>query len=174
VAMKIVSPDIVHKFDVGGVILKLRTGSEVEKAYGNLMRNIGKRLPDAKVWGVNIQEMAKGGEETIIGAERDELFGPVIMFGLGGIYAEAIKDVSFAFAPLRPPGPKQMIESVKSYKILAGMRGRRPADIDAIGECLLRLSQLIVDFPEISELDINPLIVYPKGCKVADVRIILK
>jgi acetyltransferase len=174
VAMKIVSPDIVHKFDVGGVILKLKTDSEVKKAYDNLMHNISLRQPEAKIWGVNIQEMAKGGEETILGAERDKHFGPVIMFGLGGIYAEAIKDVSFSFAPLKPPGPRHMIESVKSYKILAGMRGRPPADIDAIGECLLRLSQLVVDFPEISELDINPLIVYPKGCKVADVRIILK
>jgi acetyltransferase len=174
VAMKIVSPDIVHKFDVGGVILKLGTDEEIKKAYENLMRNVRKRRPNAKIWGVNIQEMAKGGQETIIGAERDKLFGPVIMFGLGGIYAEAIKDVSFAFAPLKPPESKWMIESVKSYKILAGMRGCPPSDIDAIGECLLRLSQLIVDFPEISELDINPLIVYPKGCKVADVRIILK
>ncbi len=174
VAMKIVSPDIVHKFDVGGVVLKLKTDSEVKKAYVNMTRNIKKHWPEARIWGVNVQEMAKRGEEIIIGAERDELFGPIIMFGLGGIYAEAIKDVSFSFAPLRPPGPREMIESVKSYKILAGMRGRPPADMDAIGECLLRLSQLVVDFPEISELDINPLIVYSKGCKVADARIILK
>ena len=96
------------------------------------------------------------------------------MFGLGGIYAEAIKDVSFGFIPLRFSGAIQMIKSVRTYKVLGGVRGQPPADIEAIGECLQRLSQLIMDFGEISELDINPLKVYPKGCKVADVRIILE
>jgi len=176
VAMKIVSPDIIHKFDVKGVMLKLKTDSELESAYEEMMDNVRRLRPDARIWGVNIQEMAKGGEETIIGAKRDEIFGPLVMFGLGGIFVETIKDVSFGFAPLRPSGAIKMIKSVKTYKILEGIRGKPPADIDSIVECLLRLSQLMVDFNEIYELDMNPLIVYPKGegCKVADVRIILK
>ncbi|MFH1823818.1 MAG: acetate--CoA ligase alpha subunit [Candidatus Firestonebacteria bacterium] len=176
VAMKIVSPDIIHKFDVKGVVLKLKSDTEVKEAYENIMRNVKKLKPDAKILGVNIQEMAKGGEETIIGAKRDEVFGPLIMFGLGGIFVEVMRDVSFRLVPLRQAGAMNMIKSIKTYKILEGVRGNPPADINSIAECLLRLSQLIMDFEEIYELDMNPLIVYPKGegCKVADVRIMLK
>lgn len=175
VAMKIVSPDIIHKFDVKGVALKLKSNEEVKNAYSEMMGNVKKIKPHADIWGVNIQEMAKKGEETIIGAKRDETFGPLIMFGLGGIYVEAMKDVSFRFAPVRPLGAINMIKSVKAYKILEGIRGKPPADIESIADSLLRLSQLVMDFEQIYELDINPLIVYPEGegCKVADVRIIL-
>jgi len=176
VAMKIVSPDIIHKFDIKGVVLKLNSDNEVEEAYENIILNVKKAKPEANIWGVNIQEMAKDEIETIIGAKRDEIFGPIIMFGLGGILVEAIKDVTFGFAPLRPLGAYRLIKSVKCYKVLEGVRGKPAADIDSIADCLLRLSQLILDFDEIIELDINPLIVYPKGegCRVADVRIILK
>ncbi len=174
VAMKIVSPDIIHKFETGGVILGLAEDLEVKKAYEEMMGNIRKNMPRAKIWGVNIQQMAEKGQEVILGARRDELFGPVVMFGVGGIYTEVIKDVAFGFAPLGSSGAIKMIKSVKMYKILAGARGQLPADISAIGENLMRLSQLIMDFDEVSELDINPLIVYPEGCKVVDARIITK
>lgn len=176
VAMKIVSPDIIHKFDIKGVVLKLKSDRQVEEAYQNIILNVKKAKPKANIWGVNIQQMAKEGIETIIGANRDEIFGPLIMFGLGGIFVEAIKDVIFGFAPLRPLTANRLIKSVKCYKVLEGVRGKPAADMDSMVECLLRLSQLIIDFDEIRELDINPLIVYPKGegCKVADVRIILK
>ncbi|PIZ12558.1 MAG: acyl-CoA synthetase [Elusimicrobia bacterium CG_4_10_14_0_8_um_filter_37_32] len=175
VAMKIVSPDIIHKFDVKGVILKLKTDAQVKQSYKSMMNNIKKLMPRANLWGVNIQQMAGGdGEETIIGAKRDEIFGPVIMFGLGGIFVEAIRDVTFGFAPISPCFALNMVQRVKTYRILEGVRGKPPADIKSITECLQRLSQLILDFEEISEIDMNPLIVYQKGCKVADVRIILK
>jgi len=125
---------------------------------------------------VNVQEMAKKGEELIVGANRDAMFGPVVMFGLGGIYVEALKDVTFGFAPLKPSDAMKMIKSVKMYKVLEGIRGKPPADINAVAECMQRLSQLLVDFEEISELDMNPIIVYAlgEGCRVADVRILIK
>ena len=176
IAMKIVSPDIVHKFDVKGVVINLKSDAEVEAAYDTMMANVKAFKPDAKVWGVNIQEMAKKGEELIVGANRDAMFGPVVMFGLGGIYVEALKDVTFGFAPLKPSDAMKMIKSVKMYKVLEGIRGKPPADINAVAECMLRLSQLLLDFEEISELDMNPIIVYAlgEGCKVADVRILIK
>ncbi|MCK4308203.1 acetate--CoA ligase family protein, partial [candidate division WOR-3 bacterium] len=173
VAMKIVSPDIIHKFEVGGVLLKLKDDSEVKRAYLKMRNNVKKLRPNARIWGVNIQEMAKGGQEVILGAKRDSFFGPVTMFGLGGVYVETIKDISFGFIPLRPADALKIIKSIKTFKILSGIRGKPPYDISAIVDCLLRLSQLIMENESISELDINPLIVYPEGCKVADVRIIL-
>lgn len=173
VAMKIVSPDIIHKFEVGGVLLKLKDASEVKRAYLKMRNNVKKLRPHARVWGMNIQEMAKGGQEVILGAKRDSFFGPIIMFGLGGVYVETIKDISFGFIPLRPADALKIIKSIKTFKILSGIRGKPPYDISAIVDCLLRLSQLIMENESISELDINPLIVYPEGCKVADVRIIL-
>jgi acetyltransferase len=176
VAMKICSPDIVHKFDVGGVRLKIKTKEEARKAFEGIIENAKKSKPSAKIDGVIIERMARRGVEVILGAIRDSKFGPICMFGLGGTFVEAMKDVTFRLAPMWEISAEIMIRSIKAYSILKGVRGAWPCDIDAIKDCILRLSQMLNDHPEIAELDINPLIVYPqgKGCVVADSRILLK
>jgi acetyltransferase len=175
-AMKISSPDIVHKFDVGGIRLKIKTKEEAKNAFEEIIENIKKHQPSAKIDGVIIERMAKRGVEVILGAARDTKFGPVCMFGLGGTLVEAMKDVTFRLAPMWEISAEIMIKTIKAYNILKGIRGAPPCDIAAIKDCILRLSQLLDDHPEIAELDINPLIVYPegKGCVVADSRILLK
>ncbi len=141
-----------------------------------MMETIKRNRPDANIWGVLVQKMVKGGKETIIGMKRDPLFGPVLMFGIGGVYVEALKDVSFRIAPLRELTAKKMIREIKGFKILEGYRGEPPSDIEAVEHCLMRLSQLVCDFEEIEELDINPLMVLEKGkgALVVDARIILR
>ncbi len=176
VAMKISSPDIVHKFDVGGVRLKIKTREEARKAFEEIIENVKKFKPLAKIDGVIMERMARGGVEVILGAVRDPKFGPLCMFGLGGTFVGAIKDVTFRLAPMWEISSEIMIRSIKAYSILRGVRGAPLCDIDSIKDCLLRLSQMVSEHPEIAELDINPLIVYPKGegCVVADSRILLK
>lgn len=173
VAMKIASSDIIHKFDVGGVRLGINNDEELKKEYKDMMDNVKKHMPNAKIWGVLIQEMCEKGVETIIGMKKDPHFGPLIMFGLGGIYVEVLKDVTFRVAPIRELGAMIMIESIKTHKILEGVRNTPKRDIKSIAECIQRLSQLVMDFDEINEFDINPLVVYEegKGCRVADARI---
>lgn len=175
VAIKISSPDILHKFDVGGVRLNLKSRPEVEKAGRELLTAVRKKMPRARIHGIAVQKMAAKGREVILGLKRDPQFGPILMFGLGGTYVEVLKDVTFRIAPIRPLSAVKMVESVKSYKILQGVRGEKPADIQKIGEYLERLSQLAVEHPEIEELDINPMMVYEKGrgCTVVDARILL-
>jgi len=175
-AMKIASPDVVHKFDVGGVRLKIRTKEEARKAYQEIIDNVKKFKPTAKIDGVIIERMARRGVEVILGAVRDPRFGPICMFGLGGTFVGAIKDVTFRLAPMWEISAEIMIRSIKAYSLLKGVRGGWPCDIDSIKDCILRLSQMVSEHPEIAELDINPLIVYPKGqgCVVADSRILLK
>ena len=176
VAMKISSPDIVHKFDVGGVRLKIRTKEQARKAFEGIIESVKKVKPSAKIDGVIMERMAKRGVEIILGAVRDPKFGPICMFGLGGTFVGAMKDVTFRLAPMWEISAEIMIRSIKAYSILKGVRGSWPCDIDAIKDCILRLSQMVTQHPEIAELDINPLIVYPqgKGCVVADSRILLK
>jgi len=176
VAMKISSPDIVHKFDVGGVRLKIKTKKEARKAFEEIIANVKKVRPSAKIDGVIMERMAKRGVEVILGAVRDAKFGPVCMFGLGGTFVDAMRDVTFRLAPMWEISAEIMIRSIRAYSILKGVRGEWPCDIDAIKDCILRLSQMVTEHPEIAELDINPLIVYPrgKGCVVADSRILLK
>lgn len=176
IAMKIISPDIVHKSDAGGVILKIKTIEQARNAYEKIIENARNYNPKARIDGVLIEEMAKGGMEVILGATRDPSFGPICMFGLGGIFVEALKDVTFRLAPMSELSAENMIHSIKAYKVLKGIRGNPPTDIEAVKLSILRLSQMVADHPEISELDINPLIVYPegKGCMVADGRILLK
>jgi len=176
VAMKVSSPDIVHKFDAGGVRLKIKTKQEARKAFEDIIKNTKKFKPSAKIDGVIIERMAKRGVEVILGAARDPRFGPICMFGLGGTLVEAMKDVTFRLAPMWEISAEIMIRSIKAYSILQGVRGEPPCDIDAIKDCILRLSQMVAEHPEIAELDINPLIVYPEGqgCVVADSRILLK
>jgi len=175
-AMKIASPDVVHKFDVGGVRLKIKTKEEARKAYREIIDNVKKSKPKAKIDGVIIERMAKRGMEVILGAVRDPRFGPICMFGLGGTLVGAIKDVTFRLAPMWEISAEIMIRSIKAYSLLKGVRGGWPCDIDSIKDCILRLSQMVSEHPEIAELDINPLIVYPEGqgCVVADSRILLK
>lgn len=176
VVMKIASPDILHKFDFGGVILDVQNKTETRKAYNKILRNIRAKMPKAKITGIMVEEMVVEGKEVILGMNYDEQFGPILMFGMGGIYVEALEDVIFRLAPIRELTADMMIEKTKTYKILDGFRGGPVYDTPAIADCLKRLSQFVMDFEDIKELDINPLIVYEKGkgCKIVDARIILK
>ncbi|MDD5423843.1 MAG: acetate--CoA ligase family protein [Candidatus Omnitrophica bacterium] len=175
VVMKIASPDILHKSDVGGVKVGLKDAKQVEDAFNEMVKKAKAAVPNANILGVLIQEMAMGGKEVILGMTRDPQFGPMLMFGLGGIYVEVLKDVAFRIAPITPREAGEMINSIKSIALLKGARGEKPADIDSIKEGLLRLSQMVTDFPMIRELDINPLKVFSaddKGGSIAiDARI---
>ena len=163
VVMKIASPDISHKSDVGGVKVGLRNEEEVRDAFELMMLRVKRRAPEAKVEGATVQEMIPGGKEVIIGMSRDPQFGPLIMFGLGGIYVEVLKDVAFELAPLTEEEARDLITSTRTYALLRGVRGEEAADVNAIAECLQRIGQLVIDFPEIEELDINPLKVREVG-----------
>jgi acetyl coenzyme A synthetase (ADP forming)-like protein len=176
VVMKIVSTEISHKSDVGGVMVDIKNEKELAFAYKAMRQNIRRIMPDAYIRGVIIQEMLTTGKELILGMHKDPQFGPMLMFGLGGIYVDILKDVSFAIAPINIDDAKRMIHEIKSYPILAGIRGEEASDIESIIINLLRLSQLVCDFPEIVELDINPMFAYTKGkgCVAADFRIILE
>jgi len=176
VVMKIVGPKILHKTDVGGVKLDLRDGPAVRTAYETMVATVRSRLGnDVEIWGVLIQKMMDRGKEVILGVTRDNRFGPVLMVGLGGIYTEILKDVSFRLAPIRENEAEEMIREIRTIKLLQGARGEPPSDLGTVAECLLRLSEFVTDHPNIHELDINPLLVYPrgKGAVVADARIIL-
>jgi acetyl coenzyme A synthetase (ADP forming)-like protein len=175
VVLKIVSPDILHKFDFGGVLLNIKNKKEVRAAYHTINQNIGKNNPQAEITGVIVERMVPPGKEVILGMNRDPQFGPILMFGLGGTYVEALEDVTFRLAPIRELTASIMIKKTKTHKILDGFRGEPVYDLEAIEECLKRLSQLVTDIEEIKELDINPLIVYEKGkgCTIVDARIIL-
>jgi acetyl-CoA synthetase (ADP-forming) len=174
VVLKIVSPDIIHKFDVGGVVLNLKSPSEVKDAYEKILKNVKKHKPNAKIMGVLVQEMAPQSTEVIVGAIKDPQFGPALMFGLGGIFVEVLKDVTFRIAPITEFDAKEMITEVKAYPVLKGYRGQPPADTNAIVNILLNTSKLVMDHQEIKELDLNPIMVYEKGAKTVDARIILE
>ncbi len=176
VVMKISGPKILHKTDVGGVRLKLQDEESVRTAYEEMVAAVKDKMgADVEIWGVLVQKMLDPGKEIILGMTRDPNMGPLLMFGLGGIYTEALKDVAFRLAPIGRNVAGEMIKSIRSYKLLEGVRGEKPSDIDAIAACLMRLSQLVTDHPRIKELDINPLMVYPRGegAMVADARLIL-
>lgn len=174
VVMKIISPDVVHKFDVGGVMVNLKTSKEVEGAFKKILDNVKKHNPKARIVGVTVQEMAPESTEVIIGAIKDPQFGQTLMFGLGGIFVEILKDVTFRIAPVTEQEAKEMIAEVKAYPLLQGYRGRPPADVNAIVHILISTSKLIMEHPEIKELDLNPVMVYQKGAKTVDARIILE
>jgi acetyl coenzyme A synthetase (ADP forming)-like protein len=163
VVMKIWSPDIIHKSDVGGVKLGMRNTQEVMDAFDLMMYRVPKKAPDAQILGVLVQQMCKGVREVILGMNRDPRFGPLMMFGMGGTMVEVMKDVSFYLAPLTSDEAKQMLISTRTYKMLQGVRGEEGVDIEAIAEGLQRLSQLVTEFPQIQELDINPYVVGPRG-----------
>ena len=174
VVLKIVSPDVIHKFDVGGVILNLKASSEIREAYKKILNNVEKHKPKAKISGILVQEMAPESTEIIIGATKDPQFGPALMFGLGGIFVEVLKDVTFRIAPITEEDAREMITEVKAYPILKGYRNQPPADIDTIIQILVNTSRLVMDHQEIKELDLNPVMVYEKGAKTVDARIILE
>ena len=174
VVLKIVSSDIIHKSDVGGVIVDLKTAKDVREAYKQILANVKKHKADAKITGMLVQEMAPSSTEVIVGAIKDPQFGPTVMFGLGGIFVEVLKDVTFRVAPITEEEACEMITEVRAYPLLKGYRNTPPADIDAIVKILLKTSRLVMEHQEIKELDLNPIMVYKKGAKTVDARIILE
>ncbi len=176
VVMKVMSADVVHKYDAGGVLLNIHGADEARAAYNKIHQNVAKAVPGAEIQGILIEEMARKGVEVILGASRDARFGPLMMFGLGGTLVEVLKDVSFRLAPMWQISAERMVREIRSFKVLDGFRGNPPSDINAIVDALLRLSALVCNHPEISELDINPLIVHAQGegCSVADSRVMLR
>ena len=177
VVLKLMSPDIIHKTEAGIIKLNLNSNEAVKEAYDELITNAKNYNPDAKIEGINVQQMAKNGiVEIIIGSMRDVNFGPVLMFGLGGIFVEIFKDVSYRVCPISISEAKKMIQSIKAFPLLDGYRGKPKADIESIINILMKCSKMLMDNPEIKELDLNPVIVFEKGkgVMVVDARIILK
>jgi acetyltransferase len=174
VAMKIVSPDILHKSDAGGVRIKLGSEKEIRAAYRQIMKNCRQYDPKADIRGILVSPMADEGVEVIIGTKIDDQFGPVIMYGLGGIMVEILKDVAFRVLPITPTDARKMIEETKSYRILDGARGTPPLDKKAVRKLLTLCSDIVESYPQIEEMDLNPVIVHQKGVSIVDARIILK
>ena len=174
IVLKIVSPDIIHKTEAGGVMVNLKNAAEVAAGYKKIIENAAKYKPDANIVGVLVQEMVPQSTEVIVGAVKDPQFGQTIMFGLGGIFVELLKDVNFRVAPITADDAKEMIMGLKAFPLLNGYRNTQPADIDALVAIICSTSRLIMDHPEIKELDLNPIMAYPKGAKTVDARIILE
>jgi acetyl coenzyme A synthetase (ADP forming)-like protein len=172
-ALKIASPDILHKSDIGGIRLGITGEGELAAAYEQVIGAARDRMPEADVWGVTLQRMVPAGREVIVGVDRDPQFGPLLMFGLGGVYVEVLHDVVFRLCPVSREEAREMVSEIRGFGLLRGARGQAPADIDAIVDVLVRVSALAVDFPDITEMDINPLIVMDRGggAVAADVRI---
>jgi acyl-CoA synthetase (NDP forming) len=174
IVLKIVSPDVLHKSEAGGVLVGIHDPEEVETGYNQIVSNVKRYNPHARISGVLVQRMAPQATEAIIGATKDAQFGQTVMFGLGGIFVEVLKDVVFRVAPITKSMAIQMIREIRAYPLLRGYRSISQADEEAIAEILVRLSSLVMDFPEISEVDLNPTMVYAKGSSVVDARIILE
>lgn len=174
VALKIVSADVLHKSDAGGVKLSLNSEEEVAKAFDDIISAIKKHEPTAKIEGVAVQNMARPGTEVIIGMYKDAQFGPVLMFGLGGIFVEVLKDVAFRIVPLAKRDAQEMIKEIKGYPLLEGYRGQEPANIGVLEDYLLKVSDFVERRPEIKELDINPIFAYKDGALAVDARVILE
>jgi acetyltransferase len=172
VALKVNSPDIFHKTDVGGVITGINTDKAAKNAFDQIYANINRRMPKARIEGVTVQKMVHG-EEVIVGVTRDPQFGPFATFGLGGLYVEVLKDVSHRLSPMTLDDAKQMITEIKSYPILLGARGRKAVDIDTIASIILCVSRISQDFPEIQEIEINPLVVQEEGCVAVDALVVI-
>jgi acyl-CoA synthetase (NDP forming) len=174
VVMKIVSPDVAHKSDAGGVKLNIQNATQVGKAYSEILAGVKKHYPKAKIVGITVQKMAKQGIEVIIGMTKDAQFGPVIMFGLGGILVEVLKDVSFRIVPMTKRDAGEMITEIKGFPILKGYRGQDPADVPYLEELIVKVSDFVDKNPEIKELDLNPVFAYKSGALAVDARIILE
>jgi acyl-CoA synthetase (NDP forming) len=174
VVLKISSPDVVHKSDSGGVKLGLTNASQVGKAYSQVMSSIKQAYPEARIDGVSVQTMAPPGVEVIVGMSKDAQFGPVLMFGLGGILVEVLKDVSFRIVPVTEKDAQEMIKEIKGYPVLQGYRGQKPASIPALEQLIVKVSQFVEKNPQIKELDLNPIFAYPDKAVAVDARIILE
>ena len=174
VVLKINSPDVVHKSDSGGVKLGLANATQVGKAYSEIISSVKQIYPEAQIQGVSVQPMASPGVEVIVGMSKDPQFGPVIMFGLGGILVEVLKDVSFRIVPLTERDAREMIKEIKGYPILEGYRGQKPASIPKLENLIVKVSQFVEKNPQIKELDLNPIFAYPDKAVAVDARIILE
>ena len=174
VVLKIVSPDIIHKSDCGGVMTGLTGPEAVEQAYNTIMTNVRRHYPQAEIKGISVQPQAEPGTEVIIGVNRDPQFGPAVMFGLGGIWVELLTDVSIRIAPLLREDASEMIRSLKGYRLLQGYRGYPKVDTDTLEDWLLKISDLAINTPSLKELDINPVFAYPSGAIAVDARILLE
>ncbi len=174
VVLKIASPDIVHKSDSGGVKLGIANATQASKAYSEIMSSIKQRYPSAIIHGLAVQKMAPPGIEVIVGMSKDPQFGPVLMFGLGGILVELLKDVSFRIVPVTKRDAAEMIKEIKGYPLLEGYRGQEPANIDALQDIIVRVSQFVERTPEIKELDLNPIFAYKDKAVSVDARIVLE
>lgn len=173
VALKVVSPNVAHKSDVGGVVLGLEGHNEVAEGYDEIIRSVQAAQPSAVIEGVSVQEMASPGVEVIVGMTTDPQFGPVMMFGLGGIMVEVLGDVAFRLAPLGEGDARDMIDEIQGRQVLDGVRGQPPVDIAAIEAMLDRVSEFAAAHPEVAELDLNPVIASPEGAIAVDARIVL-
>jgi acyl-CoA synthetase (NDP forming) len=174
VVLKISSTDVVHKSDSGGVKLGLANAAQVGKAYSEIISSIKKAYPEAQIEGVSVQPMAPPGVEVIVGMSKDPQFGPVLMFGLGGILVEVLKDVSFRIVPVTERDAREMIKEIKGYPVLQGYRGQKPASIPALEQLIVKVSQFVEMNPQIRELDLNPIFAYPDKAVAVDARIILE
>lgn len=174
VVLKVVSPDIIHKSDVGGVRVGLKNKTEVQDAYRTILANVRRHNKEARIEGILVEEMATPSTELIVGANRDPQFGPVLMFGLGGIFVEILKDVAFRLTPVNQDEAISMISEVNAYPLLRGYRNTPPADIDSIVQVILNVSKLVTENSQIVEVDLNPTLVYEKGTKTVDARVILQ
>jgi acetate---CoA ligase (ADP-forming) subunit beta len=174
VVMKISSQDITHKSDAGGVKVGLKTSAEVAQAFRDIMSSCTSKFPSAKIEGIVIQNMAKPGVEVIVGMTKDPQFGPVIMFGLGGIWVELLKDTTFRITPLTKTDARDMITEIKSFALLKGFRGTEPVDLLALEDILIKVSSFVDNHPQIKEMDLNPIFAYKDGAIVVDARIILE
>jgi len=174
VVLKIISPDVVHKTDSGGVKLGLENASEVKKAYDDILKSVKKKYPRALIHGISVQKMARPGTEVIIGTSKDPQFGPVIMFGLGGIFVEVLKDVSFRVIPVNRKDAQEMIQEIKGFPLLRGYRGKEPANIPSLIGMILKVSKFMNENPQIREMELNPIFAYKDKALAVDARIILE
>ncbi|MEK6766796.1 MAG: acetate--CoA ligase family protein [Planctomycetota bacterium] len=174
VVLKIVSPDVLHKSDVGGVVIGVENEKEVERNYAEIMNNLFKKVPDADIMGILVEKQMPKTTEVIVGGIRDEQFGPTVMFGLGGIFVELFKDVVFRIAPVTETEALEMIKEIKGYSVLNGYRGAERLDIQQLARTVVTISELISDIGEIKEVELNPLLVYTEGVTAIDARIIIK
>jgi acyl-CoA synthetase (NDP forming) len=173
VVLKVISHDILHKSEASGVITNLKDTNDIESAWSEMLFNVADNAPTARIEGFLIEEMAPQGIEVIVGGLRDEQFGPVVMFGIGGVAVELMKDTSFRLAPVEKKEALEMMTEVKGYRLLTGLRGAKPRDIDAVGDVIVKLSRILDTADGIKELEINPLVVYEKGVVAVDARAIL-
>ena len=172
VVMKIVSPDVIHKSDIGGVVLNITDAAKVKEVYNQIISSVRQNVPDATIEGVSIQNMAPAGVEIIIGMIKDPQFGPALMFGLGGVLVEVLRDVSFRLVPVMPVDATEMVKEVRGFKLLQGYRGQPPVDIKRLEEIIVMVSEFIEKNPQIEELDLNPLMATGDSIVAVDARIV--